>query len=158
MKIAPTIEGGLKIEPESEEDWYVLRAICQDAKGGENDLASRMGDLITDEKISEDWNDIVVPDLRESFWDDLHHVSAEIDSAAAFAKHEEAAIWITQDDAPNWYSALNQARLALEEAHHFGNELEIEIEKFGPVQREAFFRNQFYCALQSFILERVMNC
>jgi hypothetical protein len=156
MKIAPTIEGGLKIEPENAQDWHVLRAITLDAKGEEYDLASDLGDLITDEKLSEDWRDFVVPDLRESFSDDLHHVNAAIEAADAFSKEREAAIWITREDAENWYSALNQARLALEETYRFGDETDIEIESLTQLKREGLFRNHFYCALQSFILEHVM--
>ena len=157
MKIAPTIEGGLKINPETDGDWHVLRAITLDAKGDSYDLASELGDLISHEKLAADWQEIVVPDLREAFSDDLHHVSASIEAAAAFSNDKEAAIWITKEDAENWYSALNQARLALEESHGFGSEEDLDTESLGPLKREGLIRNHFYCALQSFILEHVMT-
>ena len=28
MKVAPTLEGGLRIDPETEEDWHILRRSC----------------------------------------------------------------------------------------------------------------------------------
>jgi hypothetical protein len=157
MNIAPTIEGGLRIDPETDEDWHILRAIVLDANGHEIDLASRFGSLITDEKISEDWQDIVVPDLRESFTDDLNHIYASIEAAAAFPKDGETPIWITPEDAFIWYSSLNQARLALEEKYRFGPDPELEAENRSPLRQEALLRSHFYCALQGFILTHALT-
>ncbi len=156
MKIAPTIEGGLRIDPETKEDWHILRAIALDANGCDTDLADRLGGLITDEKISEDWQDIVVPDLRESFADDLHYIYASIEAAAAFQDAEEAPVWITKEDAFTWYSGLNQARLALEDKYAFGNDPEADPANLTPIRHEALLRNHFYCALQSFILQHAL--
>jgi hypothetical protein len=152
MKIAPTLEGGLRIDPETAEDWHILRAIILDANGHETDLASRLGGLVTDERIAEDWQDFVVPDLRESFTDDLHRIYAAIEAAAAFPKDGETPIWITREDALTWYSALNQARLALEEKYRFGQDPESDPANLSTVRHEALLRSHFYCALQSFIL------
>jgi hypothetical protein len=152
MKVSPTPEGGLRIDPATQEDWHVLRAIILDANSHETDLASRLGGLVTDERIAEDWQDIVVPDLRESFTDDLHRIYAAIEAAAAFPKDGETPIWITRDDAFTWYSALNQARLALEEKYHFGQDPESDAANLSPIRHEALLRSQFYCALQGFIL------
>lgn len=157
MKIAPTIEGGLRIDPETPEDWHVLRAIAQDANGRETDLASRLGNLITDEKIAEDWQDIIVPDLRESFQDDLHHIYAAIEAAAAFSDGAESPIWITRDDAFAWYGALNQARLSIEETYKFGPDPESDPANLNPIRHESLLRSQFYCALQSFILRHSLT-
>ena len=96
MKVAPTIEGGLRIDPENEIDWHLLRSIILDASAATSDLAARLGDMISDEKISEDWQEIVVPDLRESFSDDLHHVYAAVETAAAFPNENETPIWISR--------------------------------------------------------------
>ena len=156
MKIAPTIEGGLRIDPENEIDWHLLRSIMLDANGGDHDLATRLGDMISNKEISDDWKDIVVPDLRESFSDDLHHVYAAIETAAAFPKNNETPIWITPADAYKWYSALNQARLELEEAYHFGANPESDPKNLKPVRHEALLRSRFYCQLQSVILEHVL--
>ncbi len=156
MKILPTIEGGLRIDPEKPEDWHILRAIMLDASGHETDLATRLGNLIIDEKIAEDWQDIVVPDLRESFADDLHHIYAAIEAASAFQDSGESPVWITREDAFTWYSGLNQARLALEEKYHFGPDPESDTANLTPLRHEALLRSQFYCALQSFILQHAL--
>ena len=157
MNIAPTIEGGLRIDPETDEDWHILRSIVLDANGHGIDLANRLGGLITDESIAEDWQDIVVPDLRESFMDDLNHIQASIEAAAAFPKDGETPIWITRDDASIWYSSLNQARLALEEKYHFGPDPESDAKNLTPLRHEALLRSHFYCALQSFILKHALS-
>ncbi len=152
MRIAPTLEGGLRIDPETAEDWHILRAIVLDANGHETDLATRLGAMVTDERVAEDWQDFVVPDLRESFTDDLNQIQAVIETAAAFPKDGESPIWITREDAFSWYSALNQARLALEERYGFGSDPESDAANLSLIRHEALLRSQFYCALQSFIL------
>lgn len=157
MKIAPTIEGGLRIDPETPEDWHILQAIALDANGHGTDLADRLGNLITDEKLAEDWHDIVVPDLRESFADDLHYVHATIDAAAALKNTGPSPVWITREDAFTWYGALNQARLALEEKYRFGPDPESDPANLTPLRHEALLRSHFYCALQSFILKHALS-
>lgn len=156
MKVAPTLEGGLRIDPETAEDWHVLRAILNDANSHDTDLATRLGGMVTDERIAEDWRELVVPDLRESFADDLNQIQVAIESAAAFPKDGACPIWITRDDAFSWYSALNQARLALEETYGFGPDPESDPSNLQPVQHEALLRSQFYCALQSFLLHHAL--
>jgi hypothetical protein len=156
MKIAPTLEGGLRIDPESDLDWQVLRMISIDANEHEKDLADRLGGLVSDERIAEDWMECVVPDLREAFADDLFQIQGTIEAAAVFHADGEHSIWITKEDAFAWYSALNQARLALEEIHHFHNEEEIDAETTPNPRQQAYLRSQFYCALQSLILDHAL--
>ena len=157
MKVTPTIDGGLRIDPETDEDWHVLRAIALDANGLERDLASRLGGLITDERLAEDWEEIIVPDLRESFADALDHIYAAIETAAAFPQDGETPIWIKRDDAFTWYSALNHARLTLEEKYKFGPEPDVDSPTLAPLRHEALMRSRFYCALQSFIIEHSLT-
>ena len=156
MKIALTIEGGLRIDPENDIDWHLLRSIMLDANASNHDLATRLGNLISNEKIAEDWQDIVVPDLRESFSDDLHHVYAAIETAFAFPKDNEHPIWITRADAPKWYSALNQARLELEEIYHFGQSPETDPKNRRPIRHDALIRDQFYYNLQLAIIDHAL--
>ncbi|QTN31593.1 hypothetical protein HZ994_04385 [Akkermansiaceae bacterium] len=157
MNIAPTIEGGLRIDPQTAEDWHIMRSIVQDANSHGIDLANRLGGLITEETIAEDWQDIVVPDLREMFMDDLNHIHAAIEAAAAFPKDGENPIFITREDAFTWYSSLNQARLALEERYRFGSDPESDPANLTPLRHEALIRSHFYCALQSFILRHALS-
>ncbi len=157
MNIAPTMEGGLRIDPETDADWLILRAIILDANGHDTDLASRLGKMIHHEKIAEDWQDYIIPDLRESFSDDLHHVYAAIETAAAFPVGSDTPIWITREDAPKWYSALNQARLALEETYHFGPDPESDPKNFSPLRKDALIRSRIYCTLQGLILDHAWS-
>jgi hypothetical protein len=66
-------------------------------------------------------------------------------------------VWIEPDDAFQWYGALNQARLALEDLHHFGPEDQVAIGELSPASRSAFFRSHFYLALQSLLLDHVIR-
>lgn len=157
MKAMPTLEGGLRIDTENDGDWEVLRAIVTDANGCDNDLASRLGDLISEEAGAEDWEELVVPDLREAFQDELAQVGAAIESAIFQAREGPGPIWITREDVFAWYSSLNQARLALEELHSFGPEESISPENLTTARRSAFVRSRFYCAIQGLLLEHVMR-
>ena len=105
----------------------------------------------------EDWEELVVPDLREGFQDELAEIGALIESAIFNAASGPGPIWITPGDAFPWYSSLNQARLALEEIHHFGPEEEADPRKMSPVQRAAFIRSGFYSDIQSLLLRHVMR-
>jgi hypothetical protein len=157
MKAMPTLEGGLRIDTEDASDWELLRAIIADANGPGNDLATRLGGLITDEAGGEDWQEYVVPDLREAFQDELAQVGASIESAVFEAEGEAGPIWITPEDAFPWYSALNQARLSIEERFHFGPGKMNDFTEMSPERRAAFIRSRFYCAIQELLLEYVMR-
>jgi Domain of unknown function (DUF2017) len=157
MKAMPTLEGGLRIDSEDASDWELLRAIITDANGCEVDLASRLGGLIPEETGGLDWEEYVVPDLREEFQDGLAQVGAAIESAIHHAAGEGGPIWITPEDVIPWYSALNQARLALEEHFKFGPSEEIEVTTLPPEQHAAFIRSEFYSMVQELLLEYVMK-
>jgi len=156
MKAMPTLEGGLRIDAENARDWEFLRSIITDAQPVGPDLASRLGGLITEDAGAEDWQEFVVPDLRESFNDELNQVAAAIESAAYHAGNEVGALWITPDDAHPWYSALNQARLALEDQFHFGPSESIKLKSLPVESRAAFLRSMFYTDIQGLLLEYVM--
>ena len=157
MKAMPTLEGGLRIDTEDASDWELLRSIVADANGCVGDLASRLGGMISEEAGAEDWQEYIVPDLREAFQDELAQIGAAIESAAFHADGGPGPIWITPDDAFPWYSSLNQARLSLEEHFKFGPSEEIDPRGFTPTRRAAFYRSKFYCAIQSLLLEYVLG-
>lgn len=154
----PTLEGGLRIDAEDLEDWELLRFVIMDAKSRVgSDLADQLGALVTQEEVAEDWAEYIVPDLREAFHDEVSHVEAALEAAMHKANHEAGAIWITPEDAFQWYSTLNQARLALEDQFHFGPSDLLEPLHVDPEERDGFLRSKFYCAIQSLLLEYVMK-
>ncbi len=157
MKILPTLEGGLRIDAEDPGDWTLLQGITHDAISCDKKLAARLGNLITDEDVAPDWQEYVVPDLEEAFHADLTHIASAIASAHVECGGGPGPLWITTEDAGQWYSALNQARLALEEIHHFGPAESLQPADLPPPSRNAFLRSQFYCAIQSLLLEYVMR-
>jgi hypothetical protein len=158
MKAMPTLEGGLRLDTEDPSDWELLRAIIADAHTpATDDLAKRLGDLIQEDAGAADWEEYIVPDLREEFQDELAEVGAAIESAIVESDGKAGPIWITPENAYPWYSALNQARLALEEQFQFGPTEDIDPGKLSPVRAAAFLRSKFYCAIQSLLLEYVMK-
>jgi hypothetical protein len=157
MKVSPTLEGGLRIDAEDLSDWEILHAILHDAKRGGTDLAQSLGGLISEEAGAEDWRDFVVPDLREEFDDQISKVAKTIECAMEQSGGEAGSIWIGKADAFIWYGALNQARLALEDLHHFGPSEDVSMEELHPARRSAFFRSQFYLAIQSLLLDHVLR-
>jgi len=122
MKIAPTLDGGLAIEPSSDIDWEVLAMIVQDIGGSD-------------------------------------HLSKSLASVAAAIKEarskEETAIFIHPEKADVWYGALNQARLALESCYQLSDY--DDFDEASEDLRSAYFRDRFYCFLQSTLLEYVMG-
>ncbi len=157
MKVMPTLEGGLRIDAEDESDWDVLAGIVSDAVSCDEPLGDRLGNLVTDEDVAPDWKEFVVPDLDLSFTIDLRHVTTAIESARLECGGANGPLWITREEAAHWYSALNQARLAIEETFHFGPGEDVVPTDLSPVRRSAFLRTQFYCAIQSLLLEHVMR-
>jgi hypothetical protein len=157
VKILPTLEGGLRIDAEDPGDWTLLQGITHDAISCDEKLAERLGNLITDEDVAPDWREYIVPDLDEAFHADLTHIANAIAAAHVECGGAAGPLWITREDAGHWYGALNQARLALEEVHHFGPAENLQPADLPPPSRNAFLRSQFYCAIQSLLLEYVMH-
>ena len=151
-----TLEGGLRLDTEDDSDWQLLVGITNDAVSCDENLAKRLGRLITDEDVAADWQDYVVPDLEDGFNSDVQHVTNVITTARYESGGGPGPLWITREDALKWYSALNQARLALEEKYRFGPSEVINFVKLPSIHRKAFIRSQFYCAVQSLLLEHVM--
>jgi hypothetical protein len=158
MKIEPTLEGGLRVDAESPLDWHVLMAIIHDARGGEKDLASRLGGLITEDAGAEDWQEFVVPELREGFDDQLRSVAGAIGSAMHQSADGIGSIWIKRADGAMWYGALNQARLALEELHHLSAEMPETLDEEQALEwRSASARSYLYGKFQHFLFELVIR-
>jgi hypothetical protein len=157
MKAMPTLEGGLRVDTENADEWQLLKSILADANAPATDLASRLGELMHDDAGSEDWQEFVVPDLRETFQDALAHVGAAVEAAMFHAEYGPGPMWITRDDADHWYGSLNQARLALEEQFHFGPSETVDLKQMPPESRSAWMRTNFYQTLQGMLLEHAMK-
>lgn len=152
MKVGPTLQGGLRIDVETPLDWMVLRCISYDARGSGGDLAGRVSEPMEKDEGFDDWQDFVLPDLRDSFNAQLDIIEGALALAGDGEKPTE--IHISRADADLWYGGLNQARLALEERYGFSTE---NPEGMTPGKRSAWFRSQFYLHVQSVLLDHVMR-
>lgn len=156
----PTLEGGLRVEINSAMDWLILEHIPSDAldEDGER-LPERLGALMDEES---DWEELVIPELRLLFSGQVGKVAEAIRNAQSGVEigAEEATgeMFILKEDAEEWYGALNQARLGLEGRYHFG-EMEgiVGVDGFPDDKHYAFVRSQFYGALQSVLLDYVLD-
>ncbi len=152
MNVIPTLDGGLRLEIEEASDWQALMAISLDA---ERDLASDLSELMDVEAM---WEEIVVPELQEHFTSQIDTVTKAIREAKKTEiAGKDTELHIQKGDAETWYGALNQARLALEDRYQFGAMTEEAFEKIPDPQRQAYFRERFYCHLQSVLIEYVMD-
>jgi hypothetical protein len=152
MKVGPTLQGGLRIDVETPLDWMVLRCISYDARGGGIDLAERVASPMGKNEDFPDWQEFVLPDLRDDFNAQLDAIEGAL--ALAGDGEDPAEIHITRENADLWYGGLNQARLALEERYGFSTE---NPEGMTPGKRSAWFRSQFYLHVQSVLLDHVMR-
>ena len=157
MKVMPTLEGGLRIDLEDRDDWGFLYAIHHDVAACDSHLADRLGSAVEHNEVAEDWREFVVPDLKHSFSSQLNVVAEAVNRALEEAAGGPGTLWIRRDDAYDWYGALNQARLAIEECHRFGPCESVDPLSLETEARQAFLRSQFYCALQSLLLENGMG-
>lgn len=157
MNIIPTLEGGLCIEIEYPDEWLLLQSIPNDAIQRDESLASELGSLITEPQLAEDWQDYVLPELEHEFNEAIKHVTTTLDDAHHRHHGGIGRILIAPGDANLWFSALNQARLALEGRYHFGSQNHIDPEMLPVAARDAMLRSQLYCAIQSMILENIMQ-
>jgi len=156
MKIMQTLEGGLRMDIEEEDDWLLLQGITHDAISCDEKLAHRLGNLVTDPDVAPDWKDYIIPDLEEGFASDVQHVATAIASARLESGGGPGPLWITRDHAFHWYSALNQARLAIEERFQFGPEEDVDPDDLTLARRAAFIRTEIYSDIQRMLLHRVM--
>lgn len=152
MKIAPTLQGGLRIDVETPMDWMVLRCISYYARGGGLDMAERVFDPMNDQEIFADWREFVLPELRDTFNAQLDTIESAI--AAAGPGEGPAKIHIAREDAELWYGGLNQARVGLEERYGFSTGSMAEMT---PGKRSAWFCGQFYGDVQEALLSYVMR-
>jgi hypothetical protein len=149
MKAAPTLDGRLRIDLESDTDLMVLRSAPLDARLGSDRLMERLGEGMTGE-IGDDWRDFVLPDLREQFDGQLKRV-VEILGDAEVGR----PVFVDAAAAEAWYGTFNQARLALEERFQIAGE--DDLATMENERRAAAIRSRAYATLQSLILGCLMD-
>lgn len=151
MKIGPTLNGGMRIDAESAEDWQILRYLPYDARPQE--LAERLAEAT--EADNTDWREYVLPDLQESFTQQVAFVYHAIEKAVVESNKQAGSLFVEKEDALTWYGALNQARLTLQEMHKLPQTPQ-ELKGMEPERRGAFYRSQFYCIIQTLLIDRIL--
>jgi hypothetical protein len=151
MRIAPTLEGGLRLDVETSFDWMLLRCIPADARGSSSELADRLNELMAEDPAAGDWREYVLPDLRAQFDGQI----SLIEEALKSPDDEPAEIVIHRADGDRWYGALNQARLALDARYHFSEDEDPDT--LTPGKRTAWFRYNWYQQIQSLLLRFVLR-
>ncbi len=158
MRILTLPQGGLILDLESGEEWSMLTGILRDARTPGFDLVERVGGKMPRNADWDDWVEYVVPDLRDGFDQHLKTVLRAIETARFEAAGGPGAVAIPREQTFDWYATLNQARLALEARHHFGAApLGGSFGKIDQAHQAAYYRSQFYCAVQSRLLDQGMG-
>ncbi|MGC4016276.1 MAG: DUF2017 family protein [Luteolibacter sp.] len=152
MTVGPTLKGGLRIDTEDVQDWEILRSILADAEPG--GLAMRLAGSAGSD--AEDWEELVMPDLQETFEGQVGEVGRAIELAAKASAEGPGQVFIEKEDAEAWFGALNQARLALHSSYDFSDD-EPDVISMTEARRSAFFRYQFYMVIQDLLLKRVLR-
>lgn len=148
MKAAPTLDGRLRIDAESEADVFALKSVVVDAGDSPENLAEDVGGLMPLE-LSEDWTEIILPELHGHFREQVTAVARSVKDVTP-----GDTVFIGKEDAELWYGALNQARLSLESRYKFENR---PFDDMDPEQRNARIRSHFYQVVQGLILDFLMD-
>jgi hypothetical protein len=156
MRIQPLPQGGLAIQLESTEEWPMLTGILRDARTPGFDAAGQVGSKMTGAAVRRDWAEFVLPDLREGFDEHLKTVLKAIETARFEAAGGPGTVEISSAEGFAWYASLNQARLALEARYEISTGLPGG-GKLSPELRAAYYRSQFYCGIQSLLLDQGME-
>jgi hypothetical protein len=114
-----------------------------------------------EEEGGEDWKEFVVPELERAFKDAIEIVNGDLAAVERSVKEGEEifCVKVPVDHTEQWYSALNQARLALGEKY----DLPVSEEEF--LAESAVFddrwlagaQSHLYAVIQTFLLETVMG-
>ncbi len=157
----------------------LLRQIAEDASVNDSAGRSRMfpspiadpADADDDEFVK-DWKDFVADELENQFAGDVGTVLADLDQVRQHRITEQNPeprhmVDVPLDHARSWYSALNQARIMLDQRYnlHPNGENEFRLflseEEAGEVnlqeRLEVYMRYEFYTAIQDWLVHRAMD-
>jgi hypothetical protein len=107
-----------------------------------------------EEQADADWRDLVRPELEEQFALNRDAVREDLQQMRKVPSGT-LEVEIPRSHLPQWIHALNQARLAIDAIHDFGDRnADDEVELPGE-EGLALFRLQFYGLLQEWMISRV---
>ena len=131
-------------------------------------------EAVDEEEFLNDWHEFVSDELEEKFTsdvktllDDLKQASpmpSDGTPAALAGRQYELTLPVGHGGA--WFSALNQARLMLDQHWHFHDENDqfminlppIELGKIDPQERmAAYLRYEIYCMIQEWLVHNVLE-
>lgn len=155
MKARPIPNGAIRIELEDADDWKLLSRLLLDAHDPDYDLAADVAGRMPEGEVAEDWQDFVLPDLKDEFDAGLRRVRERVERGHEGCGGQAGFLVIPRDAAQDWYGVLNRARLALEARFRFAGQ------KAGPQMppemHAARLRDRLYCALQSLLLDHAFE-
>jgi len=150
MQLGPTIDGRVKIVINDENDFAFFAELLQDAMG--EDDTQPLVDQLARKGADEDWEEFVKPDLVEQFHQEKLKVGEVL---AKLQNEEETEIFIGPENAQDWYSTLNQARLHLENIHKVSEMPDDGLSSYEPHEIQVKMKYDLYTQIQSVILEVV---
>ncbi len=143
------MDGRIKIVVDDENDFNFFAELLQDAIG--NDGTETLVNTISQSGTDEDWEEFVKPDLISQFKKDILTVSQTL---AGVQDSTEKEFFISPENARDWYSTLNQARLNLEYRYKVSSiPPEVNKEELGLETIQAGIKTEFYMQIQGLILE-----
>ena len=154
MKLSATEDGALDLEEIPPFLFELLQAVPLRAASSDPRVESRFFPAPSqDELLVEDWKSLVQPELQASFLSAREIVQADLHSTSQLEEGFSMKIPPAHMDA--WLSTLNQARLAIAEENHFGeNDMAEEIAPDTANPRAlSLFQISFYGFLQECLVK-----
>jgi hypothetical protein len=157
----------------------LLRQVAEDATIGDDASHKRlfpspirMPENDEDDEFLSDWKDFVADELENQFAGDVGTVLSDLDNIRPHRSNKEVLeprhlLDVPLDHARAWFSALNQARLMLDQKYnlHPGGENEFRLflseQESGGVDVKdrlaVYMRYEFYAAIQEWLVQRAMK-
>jgi hypothetical protein len=160
---------------------HLLRQVAEDATVAGETAHKRLfpppihvAENDDDDEFLEDWKDFVADELEAQFAGDVGTVLADLDNvrphrgnAGKEVQERRHLLEVPLDHARAWFSALNQARLMLDQKYnlHPGGENEFRLfvseEESGDIDVKdrlaVYMRYEFYAAIQEWLVQRAMK-
>ena len=155
MKIRFTDKGDFEILLENALEKDIFPCIIRDARAlGEEWVSDSLGPDFDDEWFP-GWQEWVQPELQDAF-------SGQLDAIRQYCKPRDNELHIPARHLEDWYGAVNQARLVLENIFHFADEdlpdsfeevIANNAEQWPEEKQSAYQRIHFYAWFQEILLD-----